>query len=880
MRTKPNKIVQVNESVNMTGTLISRFGLANTMGVSFNGMRNLYDVLGYPTTLRFRDFLAQYVRHGIAKAIINRPIQRTWKGDVLIIESDDDEETPLEIAWVELENELKIKSKLIRLDKLTGLGQYGVLLLGFSDVKTNEELINPIVKSNTNKLLYVKPFSQNDATIETYVTDATNPRYGLPLLYAINIGNADGTAQSTIRVHYTRVIHVVDEPLESDIASCSRLEVVFNNLKDLEKIVGGSAEMFWKGARPGMQADVKDGFTMGVTEKAALEDQFDEFEHNLRRILQTKGIELNPLTSQVSDPKTHVDIQLMMISAVTNIPVRILVGSERGELSSGQDADEWNAYCTSRRKEFAEPYIVRPLVDRLIQVGVLPESGNKENRKKYTVQWEELFTQSEKDKVDVGKVRSEAIKNYVGAESVMPPEAFYEFCLGMTQDQITLVMEMIDQYKIEEQNDIDSEQKIKDNYLKQGLDENGNPIQEIEDKDNTDEEIEVNGGPGSGPRPGGGKGSKKKSSGGGGGSDGSSFSDPELAKTDAFINSPEILSQITVPPVMYHVTLAKNAKKIKEGGILSDKTKMDAVGESKGRVYLTNDKFGIANSPAYDGKNVKFVKVYPKENSLRLDPEYYTGMNKTEVIAAANGKNGLYMYTTTSITKANVLSISDYIQTLQLDANGNSLPENVNDEGEENELGVNGGPGSGPRPGGGKGSKKKSSGSFSGSGGGDASGKVENTTDSKRIGMGEFTTEKHEKVKKLEELIGTEFKLYEKTGSYYGYTNDTEIRISNHPSKFVEKRNADYKKALDLNYEVETTTNMYNKIKGVNPYAGMKEGTKLIHRRKEAVGELSFISHDKSKEAVTVKVIKGGTMTKTGETKVYYDDMFNFYDKD
>jgi hypothetical protein len=254
---------------------------------------------------------------------------------------------------------------------------------------------------------------------------------------------------------------------------------VFNNLKDLEKIVGGSAEMFWKGARPGMQADVKDGFTMGTPETAALEDQFDEFEHNLRRILQTKGVDLKALTSQVSDPKTHVDIQLMMISAVTNIPVRILVGSERGELSSGQDADEWNAYCTSRRKEFAEPYIVRPLVDLLISVGVLPESGNKDNLKKYTVQWEELFTQSEKDKVDVGKIRSEAIKNYVGAESVMPPEAFYEFCLGMSQDQITLVMEMIDQYKIEEQKELDEEEKIKDEYTKQGLDENGNPIPEI-----------------------------------------------------------------------------------------------------------------------------------------------------------------------------------------------------------------------------------------------------------------------------------------------------------------------------------------------------------------------------------------------------------------
>jgi hypothetical protein len=58
----------------------------------------------------------------------------------------------------------------------------------------------------------------------------------------------------------------------------------------------------------------------------------------------------------------------------------------------------------------------------------------------------------------------------------MPPEAFFEFCLGLTQDQITLVMEMIDQYKLDEQKELDEEEKIRQEYLKQGLDENGNPI--------------------------------------------------------------------------------------------------------------------------------------------------------------------------------------------------------------------------------------------------------------------------------------------------------------------------------------------------------------------------------------------------------------------
>ena len=111
MRTKPEKDIQINESIPLSGNLVTRFNLAGQLGVSFTGMRNLYDVLGYPTVLQFRDFLAQYFRHGIAKAIINRPIQRTWKGDVLIIESDDDKTKANKIAFDNYEKESKSSKK-------------------------------------------------------------------------------------------------------------------------------------------------------------------------------------------------------------------------------------------------------------------------------------------------------------------------------------------------------------------------------------------------------------------------------------------------------------------------------------------------------------------------------------------------------------------------------------------------------------------------------------------------------------------------------------------------------------------------------------------------------------------------------------------------
>jgi hypothetical protein len=119
----------------------------------------------------------------------------------------------------------------------------------------------------------------------------------------------------------------------------------------------------------------------------------------------------------------------------------------------------------------------------------------------------------------------------------MPPEAFYEFCLGLTPDQITLVMQMQEQYKIEEQKEIDEAEKLAAENEKEGLDENGNFIPDEDDEN----ELEVNGGPGSGPRPGGGKGSKKKSSGGGSSGGGT---DNDLGD-EQYMTTTNMISRIT-----------------------------------------------------------------------------------------------------------------------------------------------------------------------------------------------------------------------------------------------------------------------------------------------------------------------------------------------
>ena len=445
-----DNINALRSRLNVLSTLISRANLMSRLGQQYDDSRKIYAALGYKIQLTYEDFASYYERNEMAKAIINRPVETTWRGEFGILESDDEDVTPLETAWEELNDRISLKQAFVRLDKLSSLGNYGVLFLGLDDAKNSQMFSKPVDVGGGRKLLYIKPYGQGNAKISSYDTNTGSPRYGLPLTYSLNIIDASGTTSSAVQAHYDRIIHVPGETLESEYLGVPTLQVVFNRLMDLEKLVGGSAEMFWRGARPGYQGKVDPEFIMTPETEAGLKDQIDEYEHNLRRIITSSGVDLQSLAMQVADPKSHVDIQIQMISAVTGIPKRILTGSELGELASSEDKTNWLSLIASRRSEYAELQIVHPFVDRMIEHGVFPPA--KEN---YSVQWEDLFAQSDKEQAEVGRTRSESLRNYAmspTAESIVPPDAFYEFFLGFDADQIEMITQLKEEMIEEEQN--------------------------------------------------------------------------------------------------------------------------------------------------------------------------------------------------------------------------------------------------------------------------------------------------------------------------------------------------------------------------------------------------------------------------------------------
>ena len=321
---------------------------------------------------------------------------------------------------------------LNRFDKLAGLAHYAVLFVGVAD---NADLSQPMgMLRGPEDILYLMPFGECYATIQEYETDIANRRYGLPKMYNLQTGGyADNDRgrggafpSRSFVVHHTRVIHAAEGTTDNNIYGIPRLKPVFNRLDDLEKVVGGSSEVYWLNGRGGLSLNAAADAPLLDAEDT--KKQAAEYVHQLTRILTTQGLDVKPLDFKIHEPDKHVGPILDLIAGATGIPKRILVGSERGELSSAQDENNWLGRVAERRRNFCEPMMLRPFVDMLIGVGALPKM------EEYEVVWPPLISASELEKSEVATKMAAAISSYantLGAELIIPPQQFVEDVLNL-----------------------------------------------------------------------------------------------------------------------------------------------------------------------------------------------------------------------------------------------------------------------------------------------------------------------------------------------------------------------------------------------------------------------------------------------------------------
>lgn len=351
----------------------ARQEIAAALGSQYDASRDIYTEAGYPKEIAFSDFLAMYRRADIAKRIVDTPAKETWRKfpQVLDGESFDDAvgDTAFAQEWAQLvsgrytvEREmLGIYHYLTRLDIRSGIGGYGGLFLGLNDsAATAAEPLLPGSARGLDALLYLTVFDEGQMTIDKIDEDPASPRYGQPLTYTL------ATEKDDEEVHWTRIVHVAED---AEIVGVSRLEVVFNRIRDIEKIMAASGEGAWRSIVPRLAALARQGFKQ--PDDSEVDEQFQDFIHGLTRVLAIEGQDLQEFSGSIVDPSGALAACIRLIASATEIPQRKLLGAEAGELASSQDEENWITVIESRRINHVEPVILRRVINRLVFAGVL-----------------------------------------------------------------------------------------------------------------------------------------------------------------------------------------------------------------------------------------------------------------------------------------------------------------------------------------------------------------------------------------------------------------------------------------------------------------------------------------------------------------------------
>jgi hypothetical protein len=449
--------------------------------IDANKCRDIDKECGYPARITAEDCKALYDREGIASRIVAVEPAESWKKDPEVIEGEQAKDTQFEKDWKALQSRMNLYAQLQKVDRISGIGTFGILLMGVNDGKTLDQPIEGLdIDPETSrlkrlgkplKLLYTRAFDETAVSVHSYETNDSSPRFGRPILYSINFARVDSSSSQattavetyTKQVHWTRVLHVADNCESSEVFGVERMRNVWNRLFDLRKLLAASGEMFWKGGFPGVSFEVDPNIQTDGAEfdREGMRKEMERYSNGLQRYLALVGVSAKSLAVQVADPTAHFEVALKAIAVSKGIPWRILLGSEEAKLASEQDGETWNERVQGRQSKYVTPCLLRPFVDWCIAVGAVSEPKNNE----YVVVWPSLSDPTPAARADVASKTAEALSKFTGGgvDTIVPPREFMTHVLGWTEEVVDAIMKASDKYALE----VDPEQEF---------DAEGNPI--------------------------------------------------------------------------------------------------------------------------------------------------------------------------------------------------------------------------------------------------------------------------------------------------------------------------------------------------------------------------------------------------------------------
>lgn len=466
--------------------------------------RDLDDECGYPKhQWSCEEYKYLIDREPLACLLNEIEALESWKQIPSLYEDDDENvTTDFEYGWDELPYAMGVEkdhfeagqgsniwSTILCADIHCGEGRHGIILVSYKDGKDWSE---PVTPRQGLEVRWMRSYPEYLARVTSFDTDPSSDRYMLPMIYDVQFSDPYESAGSGVQenyttqsVHWSRVVHLCDRwhtaPTTINF-SVPRIRPVRDPLLDYRKVRGSSAEMYYKAAFVGLHFGTHPQLGADVNvDTASLKDMYEEYINGLQRAIYTNGMTVDQLTPGVVDPNPQLLAQVQSIAMKKRIPMRILMGSERGELASGDDKVKWNDWMSSRRTMHNGPGILHPLVNRFINLGVLPAPRRakksepttdstkplpetpqsptrqrKEPNGRVKTWWPDISSLTERERVDILLVRTQAYKEYVAndLQGIIPPLNYMTKFDNMDKEEAEVIIEDAEeaQAEIDEEN--------------------------------------------------------------------------------------------------------------------------------------------------------------------------------------------------------------------------------------------------------------------------------------------------------------------------------------------------------------------------------------------------------------------------------------------
>lgn len=374
---------------------------------------------GYSLNLEFADYFSAYSRGGAAFGAVHRLLDKCWTERPRFKRPKGDEVTPWEQKLIDLFDSINAWPKLRDWDRRNMVGRYAGLILRVAD---GRRLSQPL---GSGKLRDIVPVYEDQLKVTAWNSDPDSEDFGRPTQWqyrmrAVQQGDQQGRPDQWADVHPSRIVILAEGASGGDFFDGQPLlKPGFNQLVDLEKISGGSAEGYLKNssrhvvfkfgdnASPQAITTGADGKPTGKSVRQVVSEQAAELNAGIESAIATQGADVNVLQTTMHDPEPAFLVAANLFAASVQIPFTILFGQQTGRLASDEDQKDWAARCRSRQINELTPAL-RDLVTRLQACGAI-EAGD------FVVEWAPLDAPGEKDKTDLLDKLTSAMERYFKA---------------------------------------------------------------------------------------------------------------------------------------------------------------------------------------------------------------------------------------------------------------------------------------------------------------------------------------------------------------------------------------------------------------------------------------------------------------------------------